>query len=154
MNCIGSLGDMSIFTISILAIAAVTIFYLVRHVQRHESAHVEAVTAGRPSLTAQEFAAKHFTGASVAVAARCHELFAKNYEFDASRLSPDDKLCDHLLFAAHDCLDAHDFLRDLEHEFDITFSKTEARDMRTMRDIVDAVMAHKRIDRAQITGVG
>lgn len=143
---------MSISAISILGVSVAVVVYLAWRVQRDERARVAAVTSGRPSLTPQEFAAKYFTGASVAVATRCHELFAQNYEFDASRISPDDKLCQDLLFATHDCLDAHDFLHALEHEFDIQFSKAEAKDMRTMKDIVEAILAHKRNDSAQITG--
>jgi acyl carrier protein len=127
--------------------------YLLYRIERDERARVEAVTAGGRSLTAQEFATQYFTGASVAVAARCHELFAQNYEYDASRISADDTLCQDLLFAAHDCLDAHEFLHNLESEFAIKFTEAEARDMRTMKDIVEAVLAHKRDDSAQqITG--
>lgn len=110
--------------------------------QRRERARVDAVIAGRPAFTAQEFAAQHFSGASIPVAARCHELFAENYEYDASRILPDDKLCEDLLFAAHDGLDAYSFLRDIEREFGIKFSEGEAWDMRTMREIVEAVVAH------------
>ena len=69
--------------------------------------------------------------------------FAFQYEYDASRISSDDKLCEDLLFAAHDGLDAYCRLRDIEREFRIRFSEAEARDMRTMRDIVAAVVTHR-----------
>ena len=116
--------------------------FLFRRIKRDERARVEAVISGRPSLTGEQFSTRFFDGPAIPIATRCHELFSEIYEYDATRVWPDDNLCEDLNFAAHDCLDAAEFLLAIEREFHIRFSQAETADMRTLRDIVQVVKSH------------
>jgi acyl carrier protein len=124
-----------------LAFSVAAFAYVFRRIKHDEQRQIESVTSGRRSFTAEEFGKEYFTGVAVPIAAACREIFAENYELDSSRIHPDDKLCADLRFAAHDCLDANEFLAGIEKRFQIKFSKSEMKQMRTMRDIVDVVAA-------------
>lgn len=96
--------------------------YLFRRIERDERAVIEAVTAGRSNLTPAEFGMLYFSGDAVRIAARCRELFSEFYQFDATRIHPDDRLCADLRF---DGLKTDEFVMVVEEEFAVRFTTDE-----------------------------
>ena len=96
----------------------------------------------RTSLSDQEFGHTFFPPDRVEIAARLRHILSRHISVDLSRLHPDDKLVEDIRMDALDSLSTVEFIMDVEKEFDITVPNSVAKEMRTMRDVIDYVCGH------------
>jgi acyl carrier protein len=89
----------------------------------------------RPVRTSEQFGNDLFPQESAQIAAKLREILARHLSIDLSRLSPNDTFAD-LEVAELDSMATTEFVIDLEHEFKIEISDSEAEKLRTFGDIV------------------
>ena len=100
-------------------------------------AAVERKLAAREVLSADEFGARYFPPDQVALAVRCHKLFARHYDFDGSRITPDERLFSDLKFSQTDPRRVRRFAQHVEQEFGYRIPEEKfGRDL-TLRALVE-----------------
>ena len=102
----------------------------------------DALMDGRMSLSAAEFAEKHFP-ASQEVAARLLGILSNELIVDVSRIHPTDRLFADLGLGAVDAMDSVFVAMDVEEAFNADIAGLLQIDSVTIADIVSHIQLHK-----------
>jgi len=92
----------------------------------------------RPARTPEEFGRDLFSPECAPIAAHVRKILGRYLTVDLSRLSPEDTFVD-LEIAELDSMATVGFIVDLEREFGIKISDSDAGKMKTFRDVVEYV---------------
>lgn len=96
----------------------------------------------RPALDEAQFGQHYFPAEQADIAARIRQILARHIPIDLSRLHPDDRLCADIRMDELDSMATVEFVLAVEKEFGISISDSAAKDMRTLRDVIDYVSTH------------
>lgn len=96
---------------------------------------------GRPLLTGEEFAARHFPPEQRVLAAQLRSLLAPYVPIHAGRIAPTDRLVDDLGLGARISrgMDAEEFFRAIQREFGIDLDEPDFYEMTTFRSTVELI---------------
>jgi len=97
---------------------------------------------GRDALDDTAFGEHYFPQEHAVVAARMRQILKEHLPIDLSQMSPDDWLVRDLRMDAMDSWSTLEFVQDVEEEFGIQIPDAEGQKMRTLRDVIDYVVAH------------
>lgn len=100
--------------------------------------------SGRPSLSAQEFAAKSFAPDVAPVALGILEILSKHLPVDLSRMHRTDRLVADLQMDTLDSMSTLEFVMEIEERFSIKIPDKEANATRTFAEIIVYVANLKR----------
>jgi acyl carrier protein len=110
-------------------------------VQRSEKHRALRHMARRAPLSDTEFGQAFFSHDRANIAAKLRYLLQRHIVVDLSRIHPDDRIVEDLRMDALDSLSIAEFILDVEKEFGISIPNVIAEKMRTLRDVVDFVVA-------------
>jgi len=91
-----------------------------------------------------EFGKQYFPADRAETAAHLRRILSRHISVDLSQIHPDDKLVEDIRMDSLDSLSTVEFVIDVEKEFGISIPDSDAAEMRTLRDVVEYVIAHRR----------
>lgn len=97
-------------------------------------------TAGRPSLTSQEFGQRYYPDNSE-LAATVRDVLQKHIGIDLSKLEPSDQPVKNFYLGAFDGYATEDVIVDIEKAFGIQIKNEDAEKMRSVDDIIRYVIS-------------